>query len=512
MKPLIYQMNEMYEEYLSDESKLIGNASSISFPKTELEIAEIIKMMLEKGKSITVQGGNTGICGGAVAESGHILNLTKMNEMKSLSEYDGKYLLTVQPGCSLFDLKANVTYGNFKTRNWDENSKRALEKLKNMEPFMWAPDPTELSATIGGVVSTNASGICSRLYGGTREHVNSIRVITKDAELWEIERGKYVFENGEVILPNGQKLKVDPIQIGLDEKADLIDIFIGSEGMFGVITSITLELIPQPEYIWGICFFFESEGDAIHFAEIANTGTEDVIDCFAGLEFLDKASLLSIQAFKKISSQQRELPDISDVHAAMVYIEIHANSNGQATIAAEWLMERAEETRSNIDASWAFMGASEREKVHKLRHSVSEYLNIRIGQLKKDAPTITKLATDMEFPSIDLSSLLSKFRHDLESCGLDAVIFGHILNGHLHVNFLPKNSMEYEQGKLLILKWSKIAQDMGGKIAVEHGIGKLKKSLFLSTASQGTLEAWKALKMQLDPDGIWNPGNMLDIR
>ncbi|NMD71551.1 FAD-binding oxidoreductase [Bacillus sp. DNRA2] len=510
MNQLIRPMDEKYEEYLHDESRLTGSASTISFPKTEAEVVHIVKAMREAGQPITVQGAKTGISGGAVPYGGHIINMTEMKAVTDLCEQDGIFTLSVEPGCSLLDLHSGLSRRAFATETWRDEAKELLTKLKKTQQLMWAPDPTELSATLGGIAASNAQGVCSRLYGSARDHIKRIRVVTTDAEIWKIERGCYRFNQGEVLLPNGKRLKVDPTIMGYAEQADLIDLFLGSEGMFGVITNLTLELQVQPAELWGICFFFDTEDDALSFVEITDAENKEILNHLAALEYLDKASLAFIQCFKESAAKLRELPDFPSDFAAMVYLEIHSSTGEQAELAAEWLMERAAEAGSDIDTSWAVSGEVEMEKIRAFRHAVPESVNIRIEQLRKHDATIMKLGTDMELPGVPISSLVEMYRKDLDAAGLEGVIFGHISNGHLHVNILPQNGLQYEMGKKLILQWGQSIAEQGGRTTVEHGVGKLKKELFFHTTLPETIEAWRIVKNQLDPVGMWNPGNKLD--
>ncbi|AGK52071.1 FAD-binding oxidoreductase [Bacillus sp. 1NLA3E] len=510
MNQLIRPMDEKYEEYLHDESRLTGSASTISFPKTEAKVVHIVKAMRDAGQPITVQGAKTGISGGAVPNGGHIINMIEMKAVTDLCEQNGIFTLSVEPGCSLLDLHSGLSRRNFATENWRDEAKELLAKLKKIQQLMWAPDPTELSATVGGIAASNARGVCSRIYGSARDHIKRIRVVTKDGEIWKIERERYLFNQGEVLLPDGSMLKVDPTKLGYAEQADLIDLFLGSEGMFGVITNLTLDLQEQPEELWGICFFFDTEKDALSFVEIADVESTEISTHLAALEYLDKASLDFIQGFKESAAKLSELPDFPSDFAAMVYLEIHASTDEQAEMAAEWLMEKAAESGSDIDASWAVSGEVEMEKIRALRHAVPESINIRIEQLRKHDATIMKLGTDMELPGVPVSSLVEMYRKDLDAAGLEGVIFGHISNGHLHVNILPENGQQNEMGKKLILQWGQSIAEKGGRTTVEHGVGKLKKELFFQTTPSETLEAWQTVKKQLDPACMWNPGNKLN--
>lgn len=155
----IFQMSGQYEEYLVDESKYSGYADSISFPKTEEELIDILKALKSEGTVVTIQGGKTGIVGGAVPNGGHVLNLSHMNHVKEFFvEADGTGRITVEPGINLMELRKEID--NFSRKN----------------PLFLPVDPTETSASIGGIVASGAQGISRVLYGGGRQYISGCPV------------------------------------------------------------------------------------------------------------------------------------------------------------------------------------------------------------------------------------------------------------------------------------------------------------------------------------------------
>ena len=128
---LIHPMRESFHDYLKDESKMMGAAESISFPESEAEIEKVLQLMRESRTPVTIQGGKTGVVGGAVPLRGHIMNLSHMKQVKSFSlGQDGSALLTVEPGVTLEDLR------------------KVIQRLEAPEGFFWPPDPSELTATL----------------------------------------------------------------------------------------------------------------------------------------------------------------------------------------------------------------------------------------------------------------------------------------------------------------------------------------------------------------------------
>ena len=473
-RQLIYPMEERYQEYLSDESKMVGKADSISFPENEGEILEIIAKMKACHTPVTIQGGKTGIAGCAVPARGHVLNLSHMNQVKAFNKTaQGEALLKVEPGMTLLELK------------------KAIKKLKNEEELFWPPDPTESSSTVGGIASCGAKGICSRLYGDTRKYIQAARVIQWDGSVKEIKRGEATVSF-------------------LGREKDLLDVHLGGEGMFGILAELTLRLEPKPKEMWGISFFFEKKEDAFTFAD--NLIMEDLQvegASMAAAEYMDRATIDAIEERKEMMTALKELPDVGAEVAAMIYIEIHGMEEEAVEEIAEMLMELAVRCDSDPDRAWAVSGETEIEKMRVFRHAAAESANLLIEKIRQKDPRITKLGTDMSLDKEAFQSVIAKYEADIAQEGLKACIFGHIGGNHLHINILPEDYEEYEKGCKLFEAWAKEIAAQQGKVVAEHGVGKLKKNLFLQTASKDCIEEIQRLKHTYDPAGMWNPENMI---
>lgn len=305
----IIPMSKVYQEYLVDESKYTGEAESISFPETEEELLEILKEVREAGVPVTIQGGKTGITGGSVPEGGHILNLSRMNRVKDswLCE-DGTGRIVVEPGLNLMELQ-----------------KESFARFRK-EALYWPVTPTETSATVGGVAATGAQGITRLLYGDSRAYIEKIRAVDGRGRVLELA------------------------------EPEALDAFLGKEGITGVITELTLILIPCPEELWGILFFFGEERGALKFIEAMEpfvprekSGEGARI---ASAEYLDGEILAMIEARKSTMSRIRELPEVTPGTGGAVYVELHGSEDGIEEIAGA-LMELAAEYGSDPDAAWA---------------------------------------------------------------------------------------------------------------------------------------------------------------
>lgn len=475
-KELIYIMDDRYEEYLTDESKYKGNAVSISFPESEEEIISIITRMRVEGKNITIQGGKTGIVGGAVAENGHIMNLSRMNRHKEhIFLEDGTCLLTVEPGINLMDLK------------------KVISRISRKMPLFWPSEPTEASATVGGIAATGANGICSYLYGDSKQYIHGIKMIGFNGKVYSINRGE------EFRMVHG-------------EKVDLLELLLGKEGITGVFCELTVRLIPKPKSIWGISFFFESKEDVGFFVQKLKTGTYKTDTAsIAAAEYIDRTSIDMIEARKGNLASIKELPDIEKEYMNMIYLELHGEEEGIEEL-AELLMESAIEANSDPDQAWAVSEEREVERMRSFRHAAAETTNLFIEEMRRTDPRITKLGTDMSLSNADFMKVIKHYEEDVENSNLKSCIFGHVFDNHMHVNILPKSFEEYTRGIELMKKWMQEVLKEEGSVVGEHGIGKLKKEFFFEYIPKDYIQVCKDLKQEFDPNGFWNPGNIFDSK
>lgn len=472
-RQLIYPKEEKHLDYLRDESKFSGKAESISFPENEQEISEVVNKMREAGIPVTIQGGRTGISGGSVPLKGHILNLSNMNRVnRFIQTDDGNYFIKVQPGITLTELK------------------KAVKKLDTKEELFWPVDPTEQTATVGGAAACNAGGICSYLYGDSKKYFEAARVVMFDGTVREIVRGE------------------NKITVFGSEK-DLLDIYLGNEGIFGLFSELTLRLEHKPPEEWGISFFFYDKESTYKFINNIRSG----IFCnqnagIAAVEYMDRTSIQMIEERKHLVAKLKELPDVMPEVCAMVYIEIHGTLESAVEEIAEKLMEMAESCNCDTDKTWAVSGESEIEKLRAFRHAAAESANLFIEKMHQADERITKSATDMSIQNADFQEVIKYYEEGLKNEGLNACIFGHAAGSHLHVNILPESYEQYIRGQKLIDRWSKDISARSGKIITEHGVGKLKKHIFNLNTKKEYLEELKCLKEKLDPIGIWNPDNI----
>jgi len=502
---LLLPWSHDYDDYLRDESRRVGTAETISFPANEAEVIEAISQIRALGGTVTVQGSRTGIVGGAVPHGGHVINLSRMKSIGQISreEKSGELRVTVEPGVILSELRNVVA----------------------REGLLFPPDPTETSASLGGMVACNASGALSFHYGPTRNWVTSLRVVLSDGSTLNLHRGEnhacgrafsVRTEQGGIIsgtLPTYTLPKVKSAAgYYVADNMDLIDLFIGSEGTLGIITKIEVRLIPKPAAIAGLTIFLPDEEAALKLVRYLRGQPIEDADPISlspvAIEFFNSDALDLLRRMKAESSAFADISALRPHFHTALYTEFHGDSDEAIECAAMQVMEVAMTMGASDDDTWFATTERELEPLKAFRHATPEAVNLLIDERKRGCPGLTKLGTDMSVPDEHLESTLRMYNTELREAGLESVIFGHIGNNHLHVNILPHTLEDYERGRELYLSWAKRIVEVGGSVSAEHGIGKIKAPFLAMMYGDKAIEEMRILRRLFDPEGILNPGNL----
>ncbi|NWF96080.1 MAG: FAD-binding oxidoreductase [Candidatus Thorarchaeota archaeon] len=519
------EIKDTYALYLDDESHSFdGVAEEIVFPATEEEVATVLRHAQQAGRPVTVQGGRTGLTGAAVPLGGIILNLERMNRLLYMSydESGGLYSIGAQPGVLLEDLVKVVTTKRLDSirGNGTPEQEKALQRfMAESTDYTFPVDPTETSAWLGGIVACNASGAKTFRYGAVREWVRRVRVVLMNGDVLDIHRGK-VFANGgkfEVLLSDGKKVEIQvPSYVmprtknaaGLyaEPDMDLIDLFIGSEGILGVFTLVELGLHPLPENMMTVMAFFPSEDDAVGFVCDARSPESPIQMDF--LEYFDSNAVTMIR--EKAGAAGIKVPALKPDTRAIVFFEFpYTEAEMEEKVMA--LEEVLNRHNSSSESSWAGLDRAELEKMKTVRHFVPETVNGLIAQRKQQFHEVHKIGTDMAVPDEALRDYLAFYRETLDAQGMEYVIFGHIGNNHLHVNMIPRNNEEVRQGMENYMLFAKRAVELGGTVAAEHGIGKLKRPFLEMMYGPEGIAQIQRVKRVIDPLWLLNPGNMIPV-
>lgn len=531
MSDLVKPMAADLAEFLRDESRRTGTGQSISFPRTEEDVCAVLCQMHESDTPVTVQGARTGIAGGATPDGGHVMNLSRMEGVLGLRKQaqSDRFLLRVQPGVLLQTVKECLAKKDFDTEGWDDDSKDALRDLKSRGLYFFAPDLTEITASIGGLVACNGSGARSFHYGPTRRSIQSLRIALADGRMAALRRGEHRAQGRHFRIEpegGGEAIEADLPSYAMPEvksaagyyardDMDLVDLFCGSEGTLGVVTEAELILQPEPETVWAMAAFFPDEAGALRYVrgvrgELIEGYDEPLGMTPVAIEFFNHDALDLLRAQKLTNPAFADLPELEDDWHTAVFVEYHGpdeDSVGEAVMQASEIMVVC---GGNDEATWLAEDLRDRERLRLFRHATPEAVNLLIDQRRQSEPRLTKLGTDMSVPDSRLEEVMAMYNSTLADSGLESVIFGHIGDNHVHVNILPCTLEDYDRGKALYLEWAGRVVAMGGSVSAEHGIGKLKTGFLERMYGEDGIAAMRRVKAALDPKNLLGRGNLFE--
>jgi FAD/FMN-containing dehydrogenase len=431
-----------------------GAASLMLSPSTTAELAEVVRIAAAVRIGLVPQGGNTSLCGASVPEpeGGTVLvSLSRMRRIRSVDAAD--HSLVAEAGVTLSEVHD------------------AADAIGRMFPLSLA---AKGSATVGGLVSTNAGGVQVLRYGAMRAQVLGLEAVLPDGS----------------VLDQLSALRKD--NTGYDVK----QLLIGAEGTLGFVTAAALRLVPRPRSVATALVGLASPAAALALLGRLRDSTGDQVDSF---ELMPRAGLDLV--FAHIAGTRDPL---SDAHRWYVLIEAASARDGDplGSILEETLGAAIEAG----EAEDAVVATSEAQRaaLWKLRESLPEAERI-------DGPSVKH---DVSVPVGRMPDFMTEATRMVEtSCaGARVLAFGHLGDGNVHFNVRPPQGESYEifreQGPAITSAVNDMTVAYGGSISAEHGIGTLKRTELARLADPGKLAAMRALKAALDPHGIMNPGKL----
>ena len=454
---------DIVNSFCTDSSNYPGYAEAVVRPKSTADVVEIVKEANSKKIPVTTIGNRSSLTGGASPQGGWILDTSQMTK---ILEIDHKAKLSLaEPGIMLSDFK-----------------KRMLE-----EGLFYAPDPTsENECFFGGSVATNASGSRTFKYGSTRKYVRALEVVLASGEVLNIRRPE-----------------IEKNTFGYLPFQNMVDIFVGSEGTLGIITKAEVDLIEKPENFFGGMVFFKTLQEALDF--VVNIRKELVSQnpkiMPRAVELFDHYGLDIIRP-----DSMFKIPE--DANAG-IFFEQEYNSGGVnnfENIINNWL-SFLELNKALVEETIIADQPKQQIELRRLRHKVPSTLFEEGGNFVKYGGG--KISTDWSVPISKIHEIIDYAQVLANQAKIqEPVIYGHIGNGHPHYNFIAKNASEKEQILKVVHKTCQKVVSLGGTIAAEHGIGKIKKDFMKYQYPNSIINAMKAVKYSLDPNGIMAPGNL----
>lgn len=430
--------------YAGDKWFATAQPQAVARPRSTPSIQKILRFASKHRLPVTPRGAGYGYVGGCVpVKGGLVLSLEKLDQIKEINDDD--FVAVVQPGVITARLQ------------------EAVEKRSRFYP----PDPaSRADCTIGGNIATNAGGPRCLKYGVTRDYVLGL----------------------EVALPDGSLVRLGSRTHKNKTGFDLAKLFVGSEGMLGIVTEATLKLLPLPPFRAALCVGFPQMPDAL--AGIRAIFGAGFMPC--ALELADEFTLRA--AHKRTGS------DRLTGSRALFIVEL----DGQPGSVRSELKHLEDVIRTArplfVDRA---LGPAACEKLWQLRREFSYAL--RDTGLKK-------LNEDIVVPRGRLQELFD-FTNQLEKqFGIPVACFGHAGDGNIHVNLMIDASqpgLMRKADRALDAVFRRVLE-LGGVITGEHGIGLAKKPWWKLAASPTVRALHQSIKDALDPHGILNPGKFLN--
>lgn len=411
---------------------------AVVWASTAEQIEAIVRACYESHTPITTRGAGSSLEGSAIPSHGAIvLDLSRMTRVIELWEDDLQ--VKVEPGI-IYD-KLN-------------------EQLKRSGLF-FPPSPGGSGdiASIGGMVSTNASGIYSVRYGGTRDYVLSLDFVTGD----------------------GRAMKLGSRAIKRSSGYNLVDLVAGSEGTLGVITAITLRLAGLPESRLRSAFRFPDEQSAAQtVSEIRKYGLD-----IAAVEFLDRRIMHALNKLKSYG-----LPE-----QPALFLEFHG-SDISTKASAETVAELC------YSQGGKPLTLGEGQNPWEIRHWATE-------SVRQFQSGMSIMRNDIAFPISKLPEMVAFCYEAAAQENVPIFAFGHVGMGLLHALMLAnkENAAEWHRAERVNHRIVEKAVDLGGTVSGEHGIGLGMREQFVREHG-AAVDLMRQIKSQFDPHGIMNPGKI----
>ncbi len=431
------------ESYSGDKWSARHLPDAVALPRNTASVRKILRFASTHRIPVTARGAGFGYVGGCVPERGGIvLSMERMNRIKEINA--GDFVAVAEPGVIL----------------------KTLQDAVEQQGMYYPPDPaSRADCSLGGTVATNAGGPRCLKYGVTRDYALGLEVVLADGTIHRLGGRTHKNKTG----------------------FDLHRLFVGSEGLLGVVTEATLKLIPLPPFRANLAVGFGSMPAAVRTLHaIFRAG---FLPC--ALELADEFTLAA--AYKRTKSQR-----LRGCRAHLI-VELDGQKNSVRAEIKE--LEQIIRRQKPLSVERG-LGAGQCEEIWKVRREFSYAL--------RDTG-LTKLNEDVVVPRSRLEDLFKFAARLQKKHGLPVACFGHAGDGNIHTNVMvdlnqPRAEQRAEAALdelfTQVIAW-------GGAISGEHGIGLAKKRWWPQAVSKEVRELHRVVKHALDPKGILNPGKFV---
>ncbi|MBN1793414.1 MAG: FAD-binding oxidoreductase [Candidatus Omnitrophica bacterium] len=472
------------QSYLEDASNVqAGHAEAVYFPEIIDDVITCMRESFRTKTPLTVSGGGTGVCGGRIPFGGLILATDLLDKIGPVRREGEEACCTVGTGVRL----------------------SALQDYAEANGLFYPPDPTERDSFLGGTIATDARGARAFKYGSTRRYIRRLQVVLADGDVLQLERGGHGLDKAGRCSVRAASGKGYDLTIStfyhhavegvtgylLEPGMDIIDLFIGSEGTLGIFTEAEVTLLESPGDTVALCVFFEGDEDGICFARTLRDCMRERGVNPSAIEYLDIASLALLR---------EEHIDIPECAKAALLIE-ETCADPHRTL--ERWFEVLGESPALLDESWVSSSMKDVKRFREIRHMIPARINeiIRHNGFPKIAP-------DIAVPLEKLETFVSGARVMMEKGGVPYFVFGHLGDGRLHINLLPRCERERKTAHRIYAGLVDEVIACGGTVSSEHGVGKTKYAYLAKMLGRDVINQMLAVKKIFDPHCLLSRGNI----
>ena len=482
---------DIVKGYIRDSSNIEGHAEALCRPVNERECALVLKYCHSANIPITIVAGRSNLTGSATPKGGILLSIEKLKEP----------YITVDSNLSSVTTPVGV---------YLEEMRKEVLKQSN-DTLQYPVDPTSRKeAMVGGTLSCNASGFVPGPAGATRYWVEGLEFLTPNGYKISCNREEYISENGKfhieypegevtINIPSYPRPKIKNASGPYSDESgivDLVDLLVGSEGIFGLITSSTFNLKKLPDEFLDLFFTLPNEKDAVHFHQYISNHFNGDLSNISALEYFG----YNCQSFMDYNETLFNSP--SEVG---IYLQIPLYNETVEDVAEFWLNNLLKsDCNIHEDGILLLNSPQNWETFFNARHSIPA------NALKKTRSLGTwSILTDTIVPPENFSKFLDSTHLILQNADIEYLLFGHLGDCHLHFHLIPTKDRQptaldvYDQIIELTAK-------LGGVYSAEHGTGKRKRTDFMNCYGKKAVEQIQQIKSAIDPHFILNRGNVVE--
>lgn len=429
-----------------------GETPFLARPASTQEAAGLVKLCAQHRVAMTPQGGNTGLVDGGTPHGEIVVSMGRMNVVRSIDPFNNS--LVIEAGAPLVTAQA------------------AAEEAGRLFPLSLGSEGT---ATIGGLISTNAGGVAVLRYGMMRDLILGLEVVMPSGEVWDGLSGLRKNNTGY----------------------DLKHLFAGAEGTLGLITAATLKLFPQVQRAsaWVCC---DSADDVVALLALVRQHAGDTVTSF---EIIPSGAIDMVIA--DAPGTRDPLPSALPWRVLMevsMVDEAHARATLEKALAAAFEQDLVKDgvvasSKAQAQSFWLV-----RETIPLSKRAYGTAINQDIAVPVSRIPAFIESCNSAVLDIVPTAEF---------------VIFGHVGDGNLHYSVCEPAEADTPILKTHVADITRVVFDQtmahGGSISAEHGVGRLKRDELARLRPPAATEAMRAIKRALDPLGIMNPGRVVSV-